>query len=194
MAWNQQIIIINKEIIMLKRIALVLLMAAGTINNANAEKSGNLIKNTDFSQGLKNWFVSCAKVYSTKEIDGKNILIVKGAPGSGGKNNSAKCIQNIKLSADMVSGRKFTLGVTVKAIKISGRLKFAVREINAKGASITYQEIVLKRRDNFDWKKFTKSFTASSKTVKLAVYIVAYYLEKEDEIQVKDIFLKGAKK
>jgi hypothetical protein len=51
----------------------------------------------------------------------------------------------------------------LKAIKISGRLKFAVREINAKGSSVTYQEIILKKRDKFDWKKFTKTFKYETK-------------------------------
>lgn len=95
----------------------------------------------------------------------------------------------MRLTKDKVTGKKFTFGVTLKAIKVSGKLTLAIREIDAKGSSVSYQAIKLKKRDKYDWKKLTKTFTTSPKAVKLAVYVISSYLQDDDEIQAKDIFL-----
>jgi Carbohydrate binding domain len=180
---------------MLKKTALVLLMAFGTIF-CNAEETKNLIVNPDFAQGLKGWYVPFAKTsssYTLKKDDDKNILITKGDSKLGKKNSYVKCSQTLRLPKDKVSGKKFTFGVTLKAVKVSGKLMFAIREIDAKGSSVSYRAIKLKKRDKYDWKKFTKTFTTSPKTVKLAVYVISSYLQDDDEIQAKDIFLHGVK-
>ena len=178
---------------MFKKNAVFLLIIAGTICcKANDVKSENLIRNHDFTQGFKYWHVPLKKssnTYSIKNIADKNILIIKGAPELGEKNNYVKCACRIKLTKDKISAKKFTFGVSLKAIKVSGQLTFAVREIDAAGKTITYQAIKVKKRDKYDWKKFSKTFSTSPKTVKLAFYIISRYLQKEDEIQAKDIFL-----
>jgi hypothetical protein len=173
---------------MLKKISLVLLMvAAGII--CNAEEAKNLIPNPNFADNFKGWYLTHTKVFSVK----KNILSITGLPEAGKKNSYIKCAQSLKLSRDKVAGKKFTFGITVKVTKVSGKLMLAVREIDVNGKTITYQAIKLKKRDKYDWKKNTKTFIASTKAVKIAIYIVGNYLGKNDEIQVKDMFLNKAK-
>lgn len=173
---------------MLKKITLVLLMVAGGIF-CQAEEAKNLIPNPNFADDFKSWGRTHKKAFSVKD----NILSVKGLPEIGEKNNYVKCAKSLRLSKDKVSGKKFTFGVTVKATKVSGKLMLAVRESNAKGITITYQTIYLKKRDKYDWKKITKTFTTTPKTVRLGIYIVATFLQGDDDIQVKDIFLHSVK-
>jgi hypothetical protein len=125
------------------------------------------------------------------KADDKNILVIKQNPNKK-KNNHVKCSTSIKLPPEKITGKKFKFGVTLKAKKVSGAGYLAIRENDSKGKSLNYQKIKLKKRDEYDWKKFTKTFTASPETVKLAFYIVTKYLGDEDEIQVKDIFLVAA--
>jgi hypothetical protein len=173
---------------MFKKITLVLLMVASGII-CNAEEAKNLIPNPNFAKNFVGWFVTQKKAFSVKD----NILSVKGLPEIGEKNRYIKCAQNIKLAKDKITGKKFTFGVTVKVTKVTGKLMIAVREIDAKGKSVKYQSINLKKRDNYDWKKLTKTFTASPKTVKFAIYFVATHLGGDDDIQIKDMYLNSVK-
>jgi len=169
---------------MLKKITLVLLMVVGT-TFCNAEETKNLIPNPNFANNFKGWFLTHKKAFSVKE----NILSIRGLPEIGKKNSYVKCAQSLRLSKDKVTGKKFIFGITVKATKVSGKLMLAVREVDAKGKSVKYQSINLKKRDKYDWKKLTKTFTASPKTVRIGIYIVANYLQGDDDIQIKDMFL-----
>jgi uncharacterized protein YxeA len=154
----------------------------------NDDKIENLIKGAGFAEGFAGWYVSCKEAFSLNKVAGENILIVKRNPELK-KNNYVKCSKGIKLSKDNVTGKKFTFGVTLKAINVSGKAYFAIREVDANGKTVAYQKINLKKRDKYDWKKITKTFTTSPKTVKLAIYIVARYLGEDDEIQAKNIYL-----
>lgn len=173
---------------MLKKIILILLMVATGII-CNAEEAKNLLLNPNFADNFKGWFLTHKQAFS---VNG-NVLSIKGLPELGEKNGYIKCARSLKLSKDKVIGKKFSFGVTIKAIKVSGKLMLAVREVDANGKSVKYQAINLKKRDKYDWKKFTKTFTASPKTVKLGVYIIAKYLQGDDDIQVKDIYLHSVK-
>jgi len=184
----------EKGIIMFKKITLVLLMAVSTIF-CTAEEAKNLIANADFAQEFKGWYVSKAKTstsYTLKKLDDKNILVAKGDSKLGEKNAYIKCAQTLKLTKEQIAGKKFTFGVTLKAVQVSGKLMFAIREVDANKKTIRYQAIKLKKRDSYDWKKFTKTFTASPDTTEFAVYIVSNYLQDDDEILAKDIFLNDA--
>lgn len=173
---------------MLNKIALVSLMiASGFICNAKEVK--NLISNPNFADNFKGWYVTHKKAFSVKD----NILSVKGLPEIGEKNSFVKCAQTLKLTKDQVAGKKFTFGVTVNATKVSGKLRLAVRQVDAKGKTIVYKGINLKKRDKYDWKKMSNTFTVSPKAVKIGIYIVASYLEGDDDIQIKDIYLHSVK-
>lgn len=173
---------------MFKKITLVLLMAASGII-CSAEEVKNLIPNSNFADNFKGWYVTHKKAFSV--ID--NILSIKGLPELGEKNSFLKCAQTLKLTKDQVAGKKFTFGVTVNAKKVSGKLMLSIRQVDAKGKSITYKGINLKKRDKYNWKKMTKTFTISPKAVKIGIYIVARYLQGDDDIQVKDMYLHSVK-
>jgi len=171
---------------MLKKITLVLLMVACGII-CKAEEAKNLIQNPNFSKNFKGWFVTHKKAFSVKD----NILSIKGLPEIGEKNSYVKCARTLKLAKEQITSKKFTFGITVKATKVSGKLMLAVRESDVKGKTINYQRIMLKKRDKYDWKKFTKTFTASPKAVHIGIYIVATHLQGDDDIQVKDMYLNS---
>lgn len=173
---------------MFKKIVLVLSMVAGGII-CNAEEAKNLISNQNFANNFKGWFITQKNAFSVKD----NILSIKGVPEIGEKNKYVKCAQKLKIAKDEVTGKKFTFGITVKATKVSGKLAISVREIDANGKSVKYQSIKLKKRDKYDWKKLTKTFTTSPRTVSIGIYIVSNYLQGDDDIQVKDIFLHRVK-
>ena len=173
---------------MFKKITLVLLMTACGII-CKAEEAKNLIPNPNFANNFKGWFVTQKKAFSVKD----NILSIKGLPELGEKNGYVKCAQGLKLPKDQIAGKKFTFGITIKATKVSGKLMLSVRQVDAKGKSITYKGIKLKKRDKYDWKKLTNTFTVSPKAVRLGIYIVSGYLEGDDDIQVKDIYLHSVK-
>lgn len=173
---------------MLKKITLILLMVASGII-CNGEEAKNLISNSNFADNFKGWYVTNKKAFSVKD----NILSIKGLPELGEKNSFVKCAQTLKLVKDKVAGKKFTFGITINVTKVSGKLMLAVRQIDAKGKSITYKGINLKKRDKYNWKKMTKTFTVSPKAVKLGIYIVARYLQDDDDIQVKNIYLHSVK-
>ena len=173
---------------MLKKITLILLVVASGII-CNAEEAENLIPNPNFADNSKGWYITHKKAFSVKE----NILSIKGLPEIGKKNSYVKCAQKLKLTKDQVAGKTFTFGITLNVKKISGRLRIAVRQVDAKGKSITYSGFILKKRAKYDWKKLTKTFTASPKAVRISIYIVASYLQGDDDIQVKDIYLHSEK-
>ena len=172
---------------MLKKITFTFLMIASGIM-CNAEAAENLIPNPGFADNFNGWYVTHKKAFSVKD----GVLLIKGLPELGEKNAFLKCAQTLKLGKDQVSGKKFTFGITLNVKKISGKLMIAVRQVDAKGKSIAYSGFNLKKRAKYDWKKLTKTFTASPKAVKIGIYIVARYLQGDDDIQIKDIYLHSA--
>jgi hypothetical protein len=173
---------------MLKRILLlILLVSFGLIVAADG-----IIENSDFSKGFSGWFVTNNNAFSVKDIDGNKCLEVSGVKDQK-KNAYIKCSQNLKLSQEQIQGKKFIFSVDVKAVKISGRLDVSIREIDAKGRSVTYRTIKLTKWDDGDWKKFKRSFVPAKKTARLAVYIVGYYLAPDDKIYIKNISIKEVK-
>jgi hypothetical protein len=158
-------------------------------NNGKQRHAENLTPNADFQNDFKGYFRSSKEAFSLIKIGAQNILVIKQNPNKE-KNKHVKCSIVIELPPEKVTGKKFRFGVTLKVKKISGAAYLAIREIDSNGESLTYRKIKIKKRDAYNWKKFTKTFTTSSKTVKLAFYIVAKYLGDEDEIQVKEIFLE----
>ena len=172
---------------MLKKITLILLLAASGII-CGAEEAKNLIPNPDFADNFKGWYLTQKKAFSVKD----GVLSIKGLPELGEKNGFVKCAKTLRLPKDKISAKKFTFGITLNVKKISGKLMIAVRQVDAKGKSITYSGFNLKKRAKYDWKKLTKTFTASPKAVKIGIYIVSRYLQGDDDIQLKDIYLHSA--
>ena len=157
--------------------------------SAQSTKASNLIKNPEFQKNFARWYVPFKSLGKPKvdNLNGENILIIKGF--SEDTEKRIRCIQKLDLKKDEIAGQKFKFSVDLRAIKITGKVSFAVREIDSENKTIIYHSIILDKRDKFDWKKFSKTFTASPKATALGIYIIASYLDKDDEVQAKKLHL-----
>lgn len=177
---------------MTKRLILIVLII---VLEFTANCTELILKNHDFKNGFKNWRVADFTAFSIKDVNGEKYLKVRGIINSPDKkdtnNKYLRFMQDINLTKKQIQSKKFIFGAEVKATNISGRLDIAVREINDKGSSIRYQTIMLKKNDvSPDWQKLELVFKPHSKTFKIAFFIVAYYLGTDDQILIRNIFLK----
>jgi hypothetical protein len=113
-----------------------------------------------------------------------NILSISGDTAS--KNNVCRSVI-FHLPYKSPADKKFKLSGEIKLEKINPKAKFevAIRLINAENKSIKYETFTL--TTNQDWKKFTKTFTASVKTVKMQLYIIARNLADESTGSIKNL-------
>lgn len=164
------------------------MLIAAFCTAAAAEKE-NLIADPGFSGSAAGWRQDNEKAFTVVKSDSGNILSVKGVPELGEKNRNLRFRQTIRLPKGTTPDDKFTFGVTIKATKVSGVLTASVYEVNGAGKITTRHVFRIRKRSKHNWKNFKREFSVAKDTKRLAIYIVASYLEGDDSIELKDIYL-----
>ena len=167
-------------------------MAAAMIFFAGSVFGQNqIVKNSDFKEGLKNW-LSEKKLalpatetgFAIETVDGAQCL---AAIGTGKQDvHSFQIVQHIDLPQSALLGKRVTFSADIKPINISGTFLFMIRE-GAKKKSIRYRKITLNKWSQKEWKRYTAEFVVCKPTEFIQIYFQANYLEPGDKILVKNL-------
>lgn len=144
----------------------------------------NLLNNPDFEQDFKGYFKTDA--FSLDQ----GILNIRGVPQAGEKvNGYQKLSQTLTtLPAAECPNHELSLSFQANIERISGRLEVAIREIDVAGKTIRYHVIPFTKWDTTSaWQDFSRTFKLSSRAAGVALYIVAYYLDDKDQIQLRKL-------
>ena len=173
---------------MIKNLILFTLFAGTGIFAQN-----NLVENGDFKQKSKHWYVS-------KKDVGQFIFVPADKPdapylkitGADKPDGYARISNHLKLSADnsLKPGDSVTIKAKIKCEKLSGKFQIMLRQANAKGKSLNYTGITLRKRYKCNWKEFSAKAKILNNTARIYVYIISRYLSKQDTVYVKDITLE----
>ncbi len=161
----------------MKKSALALLAALLSVSTFAGEKIDISLSGKTVQSYIKR------KVCVVKD----NILSINGDTNA--KNNSWRTVVFI-LPFKSPAGKKFKFGGKIKVEKINPKASFeiAIRLVDAKGKSIKYETISIKKDQ--DWKELTKTFTAAKDTVTMQFYILARNLSNESTGYVQDLSIE----
>ena len=113
------------------------------------------------------------------------VLSMSGNPKS--KHNRWRFV-SYTLKFKEPANKKFKFGGEIKGEKLKGAFRVGVRLIGADGKSITYKWYSIKKDQ--DWQKFSKTFTANSKTKKMQFYFLASNLDSDSVGSIKNIYIQ----
>ncbi len=173
---------------MIKKIILFALFAGTGVFAQN-----NLVENGDFKQESKHWYVS-------KKDVGQFIFVPADKPegpylkvtGADKPDGYARISNQLKLSADnsLKPGDSVTIKAKIKCEKLSGKFQIMLRQADAKGKSLNYTGITLRKRYKCNWKEFSAKAKILKNTARIYVFIISRYLSNQDAVYVKDIGLE----
>ena len=150
-----------------------------------------IVKNSDFKDGLKHWMgderlalPASETGFTTEMVEGTACL---AAIGTGKQEKKTfQIIQHIPLSQAEILGKKVTFSADIKPVNISGTFLFMIREATRKG-SIRYRKITLNKWSPKEWKRYTAEFVVFKPTELIQIYFQTNYLEPGDKVLVKNM-------
>jgi hypothetical protein len=171
----------------MKKMFLTLVVAAISLmayaeEKAEAKAAENKF-DVNMSSGKLKKFVR-KKICSIKD----DVLTISGDTSS--KSNGWRAV-SIKLSFKSITGKAFEISGEAKAEKMQGKLQISVRQINEKGKTIKFVNIVITKDQ--DWTKFKKEFMPSSSTAKMELLIIARKMADDSIGSLKNISVKEIK-
>lgn len=169
----------------MKRAAVIFALAVSAVLLGAGEK--NLIRNPDFLAAARNeWHCNAPKNFLPGKDGNRTFVEIKGnTPPKGFQ----RMIQSIPLKPEELAGKEAVLSFDAKVDKLSGKVSFAVREIDKKGKSLRYETIALTKYDKHDWKGYSRTFKISPETASIALHITADYVGSEDAVRYADLKL-----
>jgi len=147
----------------------------------------NLIRNPDFLAAARNeWHCNAPKNFLPGKDGKRNFVEIRGnAPPK----EFQRMIQSIPLKPEELAGKEAVLSLEAKVDRLSGKVSFAVREVDKAGKSLRYETIALTKYDRHDWKEYRRTFKISPETASIALHITADYLGAEDAVRYADLKL-----
>lgn len=155
---------------------------------------GNMVINGDFEyfdlspwQIPSQWKKDNFFTLGTETRFGSQCLMITGDPAHR-YNKSLRMVQDLP---ELKQGQEYALSARVRAglKNVDGKkVTIQVRQINAKGTTITYTGFELNLADD-TWKYYETMFKPNNQSVKFQLYIVASGLDKDDIVAVDEIKL-----
>ena len=150
-----------------------------------------IVKNSDFKDGLKHWMSderlalpSSETGFTTEKVEGTVCL---AAIGTGKQEKKTfQIVQHIPLPQADILGKKVTFSADIKPVNISGTFHFMIWEATKK-RSIRYRKITLNKWSPKEWKRYTAEFVVFKPTELIQIYFQSNYLEPGDKILVKNM-------
>jgi len=177
------------------RISIFILFLIFSVFLARIARGENFVKNGGFETGkfspwtlpqqshtILHWF----SISDGVSYEGKYSICAQGQPYN--KYNSFNTLVQ-KINIKPIPGALYRISGYAKANISPGEKKkvsIAVREIDAQGLSICYQEAFVAPNKN-EWTFYSKTFIASKKTVAFAVYLILRNLDKKDIVYFDNI-------
>ena len=167
-------------------------MAAAMIFFAGSVFGQNqIVKNSDFKEGLKHWMgderlalPASETGFTTEMVEGTECLAAIGTGKQ--EKKSFQIVQHIPLPQADILGKKVTFSADIKPVNISGTFLFMIREATKKG-SIRYRKITVNKWSPKEWKRYTAEFVVFKPTEFIQIYFQTNYLEPGDKILVKNM-------
>ncbi len=173
---------------MIKNLILFTLFAGTGIFAQN-----NLVANGDFKLESKHWYVPKKDVAQfifvpADKPDGPYLKVT----GADKPDAYARISNELKLSADnsLKPGDSVTIKAKIKCDKLSGKFQIMLRQADAKGKSLNYSGITLRKRYKCNWKELSAKAKILKNTARIYIFIISRYLSKQDAVYVKDITLQ----
>lgn len=147
----------------------------------------NLIRNPDFlASERRAWYCSDPKNFLAEREGDRAIVEIRGnTPPKGFQ----RIIQSIALKPEELAGKEAVLSFEAKVGKLSGKVSFAIREIDKTGKSLRYESIELSKYDRHDWKEYSRKFRIAPETASIALHITADYLGADDAVRISGLKL-----
>jgi Carbohydrate binding domain len=147
----------------------------------------NLVKNGDFKAGSKGWYIPKKDVklflfLPESTMDGPYLKVI----GAETPDKYARINNRLK-GVKVQTGDEFILKAKIKCDKLSGKFSVMLRQANKDGKTVNYKGFAFKKRDEFEWKDFSKKVKIQPATTRLYIYIYGQFMAADDAVYVKNI-------